>query len=228
MWQAARAVKPKHVCDSTRKAPVGSVVARQVTVSGAPVRTLWAAVVAHGVGFEREEALTMGRLVAGLNAYGKGKALGRYPPRTATVVRERRRLEPGAVLHVCLLNRAVPMARAEAGSSALSKDMPVAPESLERYLESRFGERFEPTETGMMSLARAIPGEELAARRTRSTKPSVRGSRRALPVGVPQGLSSCSRFDIGRHVASEVRPERHAARLFTRSIAEERTPCHSH
>ena len=37
---------------------------------------LWAAVVAERLGFDEDEALTMGRVVAGLNAYSKGKALG--------------------------------------------------------------------------------------------------------------------------------------------------------
>ena len=40
-----------------------------VFVNRAPVLTLWAAVVARRLGFDRDEALTMGRVVAGLNAY---------------------------------------------------------------------------------------------------------------------------------------------------------------
>lgn len=143
--------------------PAGNAVATQVTVNRAPVLTLWAAVVARRLGFEREEALTMGRVVAGLNADAMGKALGRYHPRTETVVRERKRLEPGVVLHVYLLNRVVPMVRTEAELRALSKDKPVSPESVERYLQSKFGEMLGPTETAMMRLARAIPDAELAA-----------------------------------------------------------------
>jgi hypothetical protein len=40
-----------------------------VTINRAPVLTLWTAVVAQRLGFERNEALTFGRAVAGLNAY---------------------------------------------------------------------------------------------------------------------------------------------------------------
>jgi hypothetical protein len=49
----------------------------------APVLTLWAAVVAEVLGFEHDEALTLGRAVAGLNAYSKGVSLGSSsrPPR---------------------------------------------------------------------------------------------------------------------------------------------------
>ena len=49
-------------------------------INRAPVLTLWAAVVAQRLGFAWEEALTLGRAVAGLNAYAKGKALGLFTP----------------------------------------------------------------------------------------------------------------------------------------------------
>jgi len=52
-----------------------------IEINRAPVLTLWAAVVATRLGFEWEEALTLGRAVAGLNAYSKGKALGLFEPR---------------------------------------------------------------------------------------------------------------------------------------------------
>jgi len=40
-----------------------------VNINRAPVLTLWATVVAERLGFDRDEALTLGRAVAGLNAY---------------------------------------------------------------------------------------------------------------------------------------------------------------
>ncbi len=46
----------------------------------APVLTLWAAVVAEVLGFDRDEALTLGRVLAGLNAYLKGVSLGLFQP----------------------------------------------------------------------------------------------------------------------------------------------------
>jgi hypothetical protein len=49
-------------------------------VNRAPVLTLWAAVVAEILGFEHDEALTLGRAVAGLNAYSKGVSLGLFQP----------------------------------------------------------------------------------------------------------------------------------------------------
>jgi hypothetical protein len=59
-----------------RKAP------KTVTINRAPVLTLWASVVAERLGFGRDEALTLGKAVAGLNAYSKGRALGIYKPST--------------------------------------------------------------------------------------------------------------------------------------------------
>ena len=49
-----------------------------VMIYRAPVLTLWAAVVAEILGFNYDEALTLGRAVAGLNAYSKGVALSLF------------------------------------------------------------------------------------------------------------------------------------------------------
>ena len=61
-------------------------------INRAPVLTLWAAVVAERLGFTWEEALTLGRAVAGLNAYAKGKALGLFTPHR---LQSRRSARPG-------------------------------------------------------------------------------------------------------------------------------------
>ena len=47
-----------------------------VQINRAPVLTLWAAVVAEALGFAPDEALTLGKAVAGLNAQAKGRRLG--------------------------------------------------------------------------------------------------------------------------------------------------------
>ena len=45
----------------------------RIEINRAPVLTLWAAVVAERLGFDWQEALTLGRAVAGLNAYGAAR-----------------------------------------------------------------------------------------------------------------------------------------------------------
>jgi hypothetical protein len=137
-------------------------VTTHVTINRAPVLTLWASVVARCLGFHRDEALTMGRVVAGLNAFAKGKALGLYYPRRKSLPEERRRLALGEVVHVRLLQRALPAQRTPAGLRALSKDKPVTPESVQRYLETKFGASLHEVESAMLALARSLSEEELA------------------------------------------------------------------
>jgi hypothetical protein len=48
----------------------------KIKINRAPVMTLWAAVVAERRGYDRPEALTLGRAVAGLMAQSKGRRLG--------------------------------------------------------------------------------------------------------------------------------------------------------
>ena len=79
-----------------------------VMINLAPVLTLWAAVVAEMVGFEYDEALTLGRALAELNAYSKGVALGLFQPTPKAVRDQRRKLRREDVVTVDLLHRAVP------------------------------------------------------------------------------------------------------------------------
>jgi hypothetical protein len=77
-----------------------------VMVNRAPVLTLWAAVVAEVLGFEHDEALTLGRVVAGLNAYSKGVSLGLFQPTPAEVKEKRRKMRKEETVTVDLLRRA--------------------------------------------------------------------------------------------------------------------------
>lgn len=54
-----------------------------IKIDRAPVLTLWAAVVAERLGFNHDEALTLGRAVARLNAHSKasGSACSSRPQR---------------------------------------------------------------------------------------------------------------------------------------------------
>jgi len=90
-----------------------------VRVNRAPVMTLWAAVVAERLGFDEDEALTIGQAVAGLNAYAKGVRLGIYTPEPESLKEQRKKLEPKNVLQVDVLHRAVPVVRTEQGLRAL-------------------------------------------------------------------------------------------------------------
>src|SRR5215472_1098092 len=100
---------------------------RKIQVNRAPVLTLWAAIVAEQLGFDREEALTLGRAVAGLNAYAKGLALGMFQPSPKEVREKRKALRPADTITVDLLHRAVPAVQTDRGLRALTHNEPIHP-----------------------------------------------------------------------------------------------------
>jgi hypothetical protein len=113
---------------------------RTIKVNRAPVLTLWAAVVAERLGFTHDEALSLGRAVAGFNAYSKGVSLGLIHPAPEPVREQRKKLQKGKTLTVALLGRAVPVVRTPDGLRALTKNKPDDPAAVVRYLEDKFGE----------------------------------------------------------------------------------------
>jgi hypothetical protein len=135
-----------------------------VTINRAPVLTLWAAVVAERLGFERDEALTLGKAVAGLTAQSKGQRLGIFTPSPAEVRRKRaEKAREAGVFSVALLGRAVPVLRTEEGLRAVGKDQkPVTPESVEKYLRSKYGEALPAVRAVMVKLAKARSPQRLA------------------------------------------------------------------
>ena len=133
-----------------------------VMINRAPVLTLWAAVVADVLGFEHDEALTLGRAVAGLNAYSKGVALGLFQPTSKAIKEQRQKLRKEETVAVDLLHRAVPVRYTEEGLRAVSGDKPIYPESVETYLESKFGDALDEVTEVMLELAKSLPPSELA------------------------------------------------------------------
>jgi hypothetical protein len=151
-----------------------------IRVNWAPVLTLWAAVVAERLGFERDEALTLGRALAGLTAHAKGVRLGLFEPSAPEEVRERRgRLAEGERLEVHLTGRTIPVVRTPEGLRALDKEQPAKPASVERYLEGKFGEALGEVRAAMEALAGSLLPAELARRAFRLYE----GFRPAVPAG---------------------------------------------
>src|ERR1035441_3699740 len=133
-----------------------------ITINRAPILTLWAAIVAERLGFTHDEALTLGRAVAGLNAYSKGRALGIFKP-TPKEVHAKREAKVEQVLQVELLQRAEPVVQTPEGLRALSKEQPVAPASVEKYLCSKFKDTLGLVSAAMAELADSRDPEELAS-----------------------------------------------------------------
>jgi len=130
-----------------------------VQVNRAPVLTLWAAVVAERLGFDRDEALSLGKALAGLNAQSKGRRLGIFKP--VEKPETARKTSPGEELRVLLLGRPVPAKNTAAGVRAINRDKAIEPEAVERYLEGKFGDRLGAVEKAMTVLAGAFSPDEL-------------------------------------------------------------------
>lgn len=133
-----------------------------VQVNRAPVLTLWAAVVAERLGYDRKAALSLGKALAGLNAQSKGQRLGIYKAPEKVEVLPPRKLPPGGLFWIELLGRSIPAVGAENGIRAVEGDRPIDPRGVERYLESKFGEAFPAVRKAMEELARAFEPRELA------------------------------------------------------------------
>src|SRR5438045_6683796 len=91
-----------------------------IHINRAPVLTLWAAVVAERLGYARDEALTLGRAVAGMNAQAKALRLGIREPGDASEKPKRAAAKPPAVVE--LLGRSVPVVKTPQGLRSVSKE----------------------------------------------------------------------------------------------------------
>jgi len=98
----------------------------EILINRAPVLTPWAAVVAERLGFAHDEALSLGKTLAGLNAQSKGRRLGIFKPTTKELPKARER-ERGEEFWVELLGRALPAVTIDQGVRAVHKSEPIAP-----------------------------------------------------------------------------------------------------
>ena len=132
-----------------------------VSINRAPVLTLWAALVAERLGFDHDEALTLGKAVAGLNAQAKGRRLGIFKPHEEKVHKAREK-EAGESFLVEILGRTLPAINTEDGIRATIKGKSISPASVDRYLEGKFGADLDRTKKAMQALAKAYKPQELA------------------------------------------------------------------
>jgi hypothetical protein len=135
---------------------------RKIKINRAPVLTLWAAVVAERLGYDRDEALTFGKGVAGLNAQSKGRRLGMYDEKKDEGRKPRKEEKPTKLEFVEVLGRGVPAIKTAKGLRATIKGEQIEPESVERYLKQKFGESLEDARAAMQELAVSLPRGKLA------------------------------------------------------------------
>ena len=162
-----------------------------IEINRAPVLTLWTTVVAERLGFDHEEALTLGKAIAGLNAQSKGQRLGIFHPVEAAPARKPHR-KAGERHQVDLLGRAVTIEQTADGARAVIKDEVIHPASVDTYLQGKFGEHLEAARQAMTALANRFPPEELA----RTAFGLYEQFRPAIPAGV-KGWGATGKLDLG-------------------------------
>jgi hypothetical protein len=135
----------------------------KILINRAPVLTLWASVVAERLGFKHDEALSLGKALAGLNEQSKGQRLGIFKP-TPKELKKFREHERGEEFRVDLLGRALPAMNTEEGVRAVIESKPIDPAGVQRYLESKFGDALPEIRKAMTELADALKPDELAQR----------------------------------------------------------------
>ncbi len=134
----------------------------KIQINRAPVMTLWAAVVAERLGWKRDEALTLGRAVAGMNANAKAQRLGLREP--AEPGEKAKRSATRAAERVELLGRSVAVVRTSKGVRAAKDGSADSPEAVEKYLASKFGESLAEARAAMAKLAAAFTRDQLSSR----------------------------------------------------------------
>jgi hypothetical protein len=135
---------------------------KKITINRAPVLTLWAAVVAERCGYNQKEALTLAKAVAGLNAQSKGRRLGIFEEKQdKSKEQETRKEKPLNLEFIELLGRGVPVVKTAQGLRASIKGELIEPESVQAYLEKKFGGDLDEARASMELLAKAFTPQEL-------------------------------------------------------------------
>ena len=135
-----------------------------IMTNRAPVLTLWAAVVAERLGFDRDAALSLGKAMAGLTAQSKGRHLGIYKPAKRAGDEPAKKAGLGEEFWVDLCGRPIPAKRTNSGVRAVVRDKPVDPDAAARYLEQKLGDALHSVREAMTELAKAFDRGELADR----------------------------------------------------------------
>lgn len=129
----------------------------KITINRAPVLNLWAAVVAERLGYEKGEALSLAKALTGQTAQKRGKELGVYEESKEEKSKSKKKKSTDAVpLRLT--------ARTPDGVRAVSRDKPIEPETVEKYLKTKFGDALPEARAAMEALAKAIPPRELKAK----------------------------------------------------------------
>lgn len=136
-------------------------MAPQITINRAPVLTLWGAIVAQELGYDRNAAMTLGKCLAGLNAQAKGRSLGIFGKPKAVEGHPPKKVGLGEEFWVEICGRPLPAKSTSQGIRAVVGDKPIDPDSVETYLAQKFGDHLKAVEAAMAELAHSIGPSKL-------------------------------------------------------------------
>ena len=142
-----------------------TIAGNTILINRAPVLTLWGAVVAERLGYGGDEALSLGKCLAGLNAQTKGRMLGIYGAKKEPKGLEKgkpKKVGLGEEFWVKICDRSLPCKNTADGVRAVVKDKPIDPGGVRKYLAGKFGEDLQAVRDAMAELAASHEPEELA------------------------------------------------------------------
>ena len=163
--------------------------AKTIQTNRAPVLTLWAATVAQRLGFQQDEALTLGKAVAALNAQSKGRRLGIFKPHED---KKQKEMEHGKKFYIEVCGRTVPATNTDDGIRAVKSGKAIEPDSVQRYLEGKFGDGLAAVQKSMMKLAKSYKPKEL----TEKSYSLYEEFRPDIPAG-KKGWGAKGELDLG-------------------------------
>ncbi|MHC4199038.1 MAG: hypothetical protein ACYSU0_03540 [Planctomycetota bacterium] len=159
--KAKKATKARPPSTARRTPPTSEPVAT-VEINRAPVLTLWGAVVAERLGYDRDAALTLGKAMAGLNAQSKGRRLGIFgEPKPPERGGPPKKVGLGEEFWIEICGRPVPGKNTPDGVRAVIRDKPIDPSSVLKYLEGKFGESLGDARAAMADLASSYGPDQL-------------------------------------------------------------------
>ena len=163
---------------------------KTISINRAPVLNLWAAVVAERLGYKKGEALSLAKALTGQTAQRHAQELGiAEAPKSE---KGKKKKEIGAV-PLRFLGKEILVIHTPEGIRAVSKDKPIEPESVEKYLKSKFGDALPEVRAAMQELAKSVSPKELSANAYKlygQFTPQV-------PTGMP-GWGAKGELDISR------------------------------
>jgi hypothetical protein len=142
----------------------------EIFINRAPVLTLWVSVVAERLGYSVDEAYTYGRWVSGTLAATKGRKLGIFETKkkkTTADAEGRREAREVHADHVKVFSHMkIPVKKIDGKLLAFraKQTKTIQPDTVRRYLESKFGDNLDKAHDAMMELAQSMPAEHVRER----------------------------------------------------------------